>query len=308
MAQHHPSCALRFALQSDSCPAWDALTLISNVFHFPVRALLALGLCTLLAACGGGDTGFPPVVTGFQAQTLQYGRTATLLVGGNDLRKSMTADMGEACTSPSFGASSTTSLMVINCKVVQLGDMTLTLKDAAGQVVYQTTLNVPKPQVQLKTSSGNITLELDPVAAPLSVNNFLGYVNSGFYAKTLFHRVIAGFMAQGGGFTTGMVQKTGLKDPIALESQNGLKHLRGTVAMARTDVPNSATSQFFINLVDNAFLNYQSANSPGYAVFGTVVSGMEVVDSMATQSTTTVNGYANVPVSDITINSASQIR
>ena len=106
---------------------------------------------------------------------------------------------------------------------------------------------MPNPQVGIVTSLGSIVLELDPVAAPITVNIFLNYANSGFYRNTLFHRVITGFMIQGGGYTTGLVKKDGLKDPIVLESNNGLTNLRGTVAMARTNDPNSATSEFFIN-------------------------------------------------------------
>jgi len=265
-------------------------------------------LINVLAACGGGTTGFPPVVTAFKAQTVQYSRPAVIYFGGNDLRSNMTVDTGGACTNPSFASSSSTSLLVLNCTVVKVGDMALTLKDAAGNVVYQNTVAVPKPQVTLTTSSGAITLELDPAKVPATVDNFLSYVNSGFYANTLFHRVIAGFMAQGGGFTTGMVQKSGLSAPIALESDKGLSNLRATVAMARTNDPNSATSQFFINLVDNTFLDYQNASNPGYAVFGTVVQGMDVVDAIGALPTGTVNGYADVPLTDVTITSATQIK
>jgi peptidyl-prolyl cis-trans isomerase A (cyclophilin A) len=151
-------------------------------------------------------------------------------------------------------------------------------------------------------------LELDPATVPTTVNNFLSYVKSGFYANTLFHRVIPGFVTQGGGFTTGLVEKPGLKAPIALESNKGLSKLRGTLAMARTGLADSATSQFFINLVDNTSLDYQNPDKLGYAVFGNVVQGLSVVDSMATQPTATVNGYENVPVTDVTITSAKQIK
>ncbi|PIT81681.1 hypothetical protein B9Z40_11455 [Limnohabitans sp. 15K] len=194
--------------------------------------------------------------------------------------------------------------------------MPLTVKDAAGQVVWQTTVVVPKPQVTLTTSSGAITLELDPAKAPITVNNFLSYVNSGFYANTLFHRVVPGFVVQAGGFNTGMVAKSELSPPIVLESNKGLSNLRATVAMARLgDDPkdpvrsaNSATSQFFINLLDNTFLDYQDAERPGYAVFGTVVQGMSVADAMATLPTSTVNGFANVPLTEVTITSATQTK
>lgn len=259
-----------------------------------------------LSACGG--SGLEPTVTGVRAVTLQYGRTATVQVGGNDLRSTMQADLGAGCTSPVFASSSTPSLAVLNCTVKTVGDLPLTLRSASGELLYQTTLNVPNPQVQLSTSQGNITLELDPLKAPLSVNNFLSYVRSGFYASTLFHRVIDGFVVQGGGFTSGMALKSGLSAPIALESNNGLLNLRGTVAMARTAAADSATSQFFVNLVDNASLDYKDAANPGYAVFGKVVAGLDVVDAIAKQPTGDVGGYSDVPLTDVTINRATQIR
>lgn len=279
----------------------------SRALFFAQSALFAVFLI-VLTGCGGGN-GFPPVVTGFQAKSVQYSRSAVIYIGGNDLRGNMTVDTGGACANPSFASSSSTSLLVLNCTVTQVGDMPLKVKDAAGQVVYQTTVVVPKPQVTLTTNSNEvITLELDPAKAPTTVNNFLSYVNSGFYANTLFHRVVPGFVVQAGGFTTGMVAKSGLSAPIALESNKGLSNLRATVAMARSDAANSATSQFFINLVDNTSLDYQDAERPGYAVFGTVVDGMSVAIAMTTQPTGTVNGYANVPLTEVSITSATQTK
>lgn len=148
-------------------------------------------------------------------------------------------------------------------------------------------MTIPKttqasPQVKLTTSLGEIVLKLNPEKAPLSVSNFLAYVKEGHYDGTIFHRVIPNFMAQGGGYTEKFQQKP-THAPIRIEADNGLKNLRGTVAMARTNDPNSATSQFFINLVDNGFLDYKSSTVQGwgYAVFGEVVQGMDIVDKMA---------------------------
>ncbi|WP_050998160.1 peptidylprolyl isomerase [Methylococcus capsulatus] len=141
----------------------------------------------------------------------------------------------------------------------------------------------PTPtQVQLHTNLGDIVIRLDAEKAPVSTANFLAYVKEGFYDGTIFHRVIPGFMAQGGGFTQDYKQKS-THAPIKNEADNGLTNRRGTVAMARTPDPNSATAQFFINYVDNDFLNYKSPTPQGwgYAVFGEVVKGMEVVDEMA---------------------------
>lgn len=162
------------------------------------------------------------------------------------------------------------------------------------------------PRVELKTSMGTMVLELDAAAAPISVENFLSYVEDGSYDGTIFHRVIPGFMAQGGGFTPDMTQKP-TKSPIKNEAANGLKNLRGTLAMARTGVVDSATAQFFVNVVDNAFLDHTAATPQGYgyAVFGKVVSGMEVVDAMVAVPTKSVGPMQDVPQTPIVIESAS---
>ena len=163
----------------------------------------------------------------------------------------------------------------------------------------------PPPQVVLETSLGDITLELLPEQAPGSVANFLDYVRAGFYDGTIFHRVIAGFMIQGGGFSADMVRKP-TRDPIANEADNGLANERGTVALARTQDPHSATSQFFINVVDNGFLDHQSQTPRGwgYAVFGRVSAGMDVVDAVAASATGVVGGMPDVPLEPVVIRAA----
>lgn len=161
------------------------------------------------------------------------------------------------------------------------------------------------PRVQIATTMGDMVIELDPEKAPISVENFLKYVNSGFYKGTIFHRVIDGFMIQGGGFTIDMKQKTTPYPPIKLESRNGLKNKKYTVAMARTGVPDSGTSQFFINVVDNPRLDFPNPDGHGYAVFGTVVEGREVVDKIRAVKTTTKAGHEDVPLETIMITSAT---
>ncbi|OTA19490.1 peptidyl-prolyl cis-trans isomerase, cyclophilin-type [Xenorhabdus beddingii] len=156
--------------------------------------------------------------------------------------------------------------------------------------------------VKLMTSAGEIELELDSGKAPISTKNFVKYVNDGFYNNTIFHRVIPGFMIQGGGFTKDMKQKT-TRDPIKNEADNGLRNLRGTIAMARTADKDSATSQFFINVTDNAFLDHGQRDF-GYAVFGKVVKGMDVVDKISQVKTENVGPYQNVPAKPIVILSA----
>ena len=161
------------------------------------------------------------------------------------------------------------------------------------------------PKVRLETSSGVIVVELDPKAAPKTVENFLTYVRDGFYDGTIFHRVIKGFMIQGGGFTEDLQQKP-TRPPVQNEADNGLKNLRGAVAMARTPDPNSATAQFFINTVDNAFLDFKekSVKGWGYCVFGKVVEGMDVVDAIEKQPTTSKLIGGNVPTTPIVIRHA----
>ena len=162
-------------------------------------------------------------------------------------------------------------------------------------------------KVKLTTSMGPIVLELDRAKAPASVDNFVKYVNSGHYNGTIFHRVIDGFMIQGGGFTADMQQKP-TKAPIALEAKNGLKNDTYTIAMARTGNPDSATSQFFINVKDNAMLNAPSPDGHGYAVFGKVVEGTAVVDKIKAVATANKGPYQNVPTTPITITSATVLK
>ncbi len=160
--------------------------------------------------------------------------------------------------------------------------------------------------VLIETSSGDILVELFADKAPETVKNFLEYVNSGFYKNTIFHRVIEDFMIQGGGLTMKMEDKP-TNAPIKIESDNGVKNDRGTLAMARTQDPNSATSQFFINLVDNAFLNYSepTISGYGYCVFGKVVEGMETVDKIAKLKTKEVGYHSDVPADMVLITNVS---
>nr|WP_315193075.1 peptidylprolyl isomerase [uncultured Aquabacterium sp.] len=166
-------------------------------------------------------------------------------------------------------------------------------------------LSAQAQNIRLKTSEGDIVVQLDAAKAPKTVANFVEYVKSGHYNGTVFHRVIDGFMIQGGGMTPDLKEKP-TRAPIPLESRNGLSNTRGTIAMARTSVPDSATAQFFINVKDNGFLD--AARSPdgnGYAVFGKVVEGLEVVDKIRKVQTTTRPPHGDVPVQPVIIKQAS---
>ena len=163
--------------------------------------------------------------------------------------------------------------------------------------------------VKLHTNHGNITIELDAEKAPVTVKNFLDYVNSGFYDNTLFHRVIDGFMIQGGGFEPGMKEKP-TKAAIRNEAANGLTNDKYTIAMARTSDPHSATAQFFINLKDNMFLDYTASSSQGYGycVFGKVVSGTEVLDAIRKTKTGNKSGHQDVPLEDVILTKAEVVQ
>ncbi|MDP1524205.1 MAG: peptidylprolyl isomerase [Rhodocyclaceae bacterium] len=162
------------------------------------------------------------------------------------------------------------------------------------------------PQVELKTNQGTIVLELDAEKAPKTTENFLQYVKDGHYNGTIFHRVIENFMIQGGGFEAGMKEKP-TRAPIQNEAKNGLKNVTGSIAMARTPNPHSASAQFFINLKDNSFLDYPGQDGWGYAVFGKVVQGLDVVQKLAKVATGNAAGHQNVPTTPIVIESAKLI-
>ena len=175
-----------------------------------------------------------------------------------------------------------------------------------NQPMNETTENV---KVLLETTLGNIKIELDLQKAPISSANFLAYVDDGYFVDTTFHRIIPGFMIQGGGIMADMRDKPNKRAAIKNEAKNGLKNERGTIAMARTGEPHSATSQFFINHADNAFLNFsrESMQGWGYAVFGKVIDGMDVVDKIAQVKTSDKGGHQNVPLETITITAVSRL-
>jgi len=160
--------------------------------------------------------------------------------------------------------------------------------------------------VRFETSLGDFLLELFPAEAPVTVENFLQYVDDGHFEGTVFHRVIPGFVIQGGGMTEDMSQKA-TRAPIANEATNGLRNLRGTLSMARTNDVNSATSQFFVNLVDNAFLDHQGPRNYGYAVFAKVVEGMDVVDKIAAVQTGRRRGHDDVPLEPVVVKAARRV-
>jgi cyclophilin family peptidyl-prolyl cis-trans isomerase len=272
----------------------------------PLRWLTLLLASLLLFGCGSGsDT--PPAVPSIQATNLFYGTTATFYVGVSTLNPGITFS-ADKCANLAATASSTSTALAYSCKITGTGTLTFTAKNSQGDVLATQAFTVPAPQVQMDTSLGTVVFELNPAKVPLSVDNFLKYVSSGFYTGTIFHRVIANFVVQAGGFTTGLTQMTPPFDPIALESNNGLSNTAGTLAMARTSVPNSATSQFYVNLVDNTNLDYVNESNPGYAVFGKVLSGIDVINAIGAVPTAISNGMSDVPTTEVTVTAMKRLK
>ena len=260
-------------------------------------------------AGSAGQTATGPVANAGQKQSGVPGATVTL-DGSKSTGTQLTYRWRQASgrTAILSGADTVSASVTLPAYVAD-GDnnliFELTVTDADNNTASDlVTIKINNPDVSdrrvvVATSMGNFTMELNPEEAPITVENFFKYVDEGFYDGTLFHRVIPDFVIQGGGYTPGLnAKKTG--DPITNESSNGLKNVRGSVAMARTSDPDTATSQWYVNLADNDFLDYTDGK-PGYAVFGTVIAGMDVVDRIATVTTETRSGFSDVPVDDVTI-------
>ena len=199
-------------------------------------------------------------------------------------------------------------LFILGCASTNSAIASQTQPNSASNVNPQETTLSNMPLVELETSMGNITIELNEEKAPKTVENFLNYVNSGHYEGTIFHRIIDGFMIQGGGMDAQMNEKK-TNAPVENEADNGLKNDQGTIAMARTQDPHSATSQFFINVKDNDFLNHSGKNAQGwgYTVFGKVTSGMDVIEKMRGVPTGRFGMHADVPSTPVVINSAKVV-
>ena len=278
----------------------------------------SLGI-TLLACGGGSGTAalpapVPPPAAPFATVSavtpvalLSYGRLASIDVAGANLDLGITLT-APGCTGLAESANSSATLKRYTCTLTVATVLPVEVKSGGGAILFAASIPVPDPQVTLVTSLGTVILELNPAKAPVSVNNFLKYTGDNFYANLLFHRVIPNFIIQAGGFTSGPVSKAASYGPIKLESSNGLSNVRGSLAMARTQVADSATSEFYINTVNNPALDFASASQPGYAVFGKVVDGLPVVDAIASVPTANRGGLQNVPVNDVLIISARQTR
>lgn len=250
--------------------------------------------------------------------SLAYDVVSSFTVSGSDLDTAVTVT-AQGCTGAAVLPGATLSELKVSCRPSRDGAIALSLTAGTGLPLQTASFQVPKPQVRMNTSLGPLLIELEPGKAPVTVNNFLAYVQDGFFVNTVFHRIISTFMAQGGGFTvtTNYVYKPPTRAPITLEktTATGLSNTAKTIAMARTSAPDSATSQFFINLVDNPFLNAQAASDGnGYAVFGSVVTTPEV-NSDATLAALKVvpvinngGGEVSLPTNPPVITAISRVR
>lgn len=268
-----------------------------------VLGLLALGGC-------GGNGGSWPVVMDVQADRLMYSQTSQFTLIGQSLDMDFSVS-ARNCKGLVLVPGGTAMSKTVSCTINATGAAAVGIEAtlADGTVLLTKTFDVPAPQVTLSTSLGTMVVELNPAVVPLTVNNFLQYVNDRFYDGTLFHRIYSAGISvvQGGWLTAVPAVQTGLRAPIALEVGKGLSNLRGTIGMARSNQLDTATatSQFYFNVTDNVALD--TANG-GYAVFGRLVSGLDVMDAISRVPTTTQYGLSNFPTSSIVITSAAQTR
>lgn len=269
----------------------------------------------MLVSCGGGGSQCSVCVSDIQVDRLSYSQTSNFKIIGTALSAGTALALSaDKCSSITVLNTSTNTEVNVSCTVNATGTLIFQAKDTSGTSLLIKTLTVPEPQVTLVTTLGTLVLELNPTAAPLSVSNFLQYVHDGFYANTLFHRVanLSGNgvpqIAQGGQFTAVPAEQTGVRAAIANEGNNGLSNVRGTIAMARTINLNSATSQFYFNVTNNAASLGQTGNE--YAVFGKLTQGLTVLDAIGNSATgnSVIAGYIleTRPLVDIVLQSATQ--
>jgi cyclophilin family peptidyl-prolyl cis-trans isomerase len=279
-------------------------------------------LAFLLTACGGGGSSFDNggiFVNTMNATTVSYGRPMSVTVAGTGLDKGIRVSVDSGCGAVTETAGGDAFTRRFTCRVTALGPLTIRAYNSGSLELARLQVTVPEPEVTMllqgldtanSTSLSSFTVKLDPMQAPISVNNFLDYVNAGFYRLTVFHRVVKDFVVQGGGYTAGPLLKQPTSPAIALESKGSLRNTKGTIAMARTLAPNSATSQFYINTVDNPALDYKSEAEPGYAVFGSVISGLDVIEKLNVVPVRVdlVTGLTHLPVNNVVVVSASQTK
>ena len=268
-----------------------------------------ISLFTLvLAGCGGSSSVPDLAVSDIAVNQLKYGQLSQFTLTGSFSENEINVST-KNCKGLALVAGGTTTSKSVTCTIGAAGTgvVILEAKLADGTVLKSVSFDVPNPQVSLVTNLGSMVVELNPTATPITTDNFLQYVNSKFYDNTIIHRIVTTgiFVAQGGWLSPTPAVQPGQKAAIALEVNKGLSNLKGTIAMARSAELNSATSQFYLNLADNLALDTAGG---GYAVFGKVVSGAEVLDAMASVKTTTAFGLADFPASNVIVLSATQTK
>ena len=264
-------------------------------------------MCFALGSCGQGNNVSMPVVTDITMDQVMYGQKTIFKLMGLNLNQDFQVSVSN-CDGLTLLPGGSELEKYVTCSPSMVGSAFIATKSTDGAQMMIKNFEVSNPQVKITTNFGDLTVELYPMAAPITVNNYLKYVNANFYTNTLMHRIIPQFVVQGGWLTSSIAEQGGAGNPIVLESNNGLKNTRGSIAMARTSAPNSASTQFYFNLADNPKLDYQSDASPGYAVFGQILDGLTVIDIMAQISTATLYGLANFPTSNVVVKSIVQIK
>lgn len=269
----------------------------------------ALASATLLSGCGGSGTKTLTLATvsSVTIDQVAYRKTSTMTVKGQNLLNGISVN-NPGCLALTEVAGGSATQRTFTCKIVRVGNYTANITDAVGNQLYTAALSLilqNQPQVTINTNMGSMVVQLNPAKAPVTVDNFLSYVESGFYSNLIFHRVIANSLIQGGGYNASLSAIPPTYSPINFES-NTLSNTRGTIGMARTSDINSATSQFYFNVVDNSSIFDSTTSATGYVVFGSIVSGLNIMDNISNVPTSTQNSLSNVPVTPVVISSASQ--
>lgn len=277
-----------------------------------MASLTAAVVLATLTACGGG--GGSTSVTTLSASGLRFGGNMVVTVNGAGLDDpGLQMRVVGPCADVVRSTGPSDSQTTFSCRLTGVGQIEPVIRTGTGSVLASIKVTVPTPQISMTltqgTRVGTMVIELDPNAASETVKNFLDYLSTDFYRNTIFHRVVNGKLAQGGGYTGGPTRKSATLAPIVLQSDRGLNNLRGTIAMARTSAFNSATSQFYFNVSDNPEFDFMGPDLPGYAVFGRIISGLNVLDELGRVPTQIVdNEFPALPLQQIVITAISQLR